>query len=369
MRRLCLAALLLALVHPVRAQQPIRVGVLTDMSGPSMDMSGPGSVAAAQLAVEDAGGAVLGRPVTVITGNHQLKPDIGSAIARGWYDDGVDLIVDVPVSAVGLAVQAVAAEKHRLFITTPTLTSDFTGKFCSPYTMQWVFNTTALANSTAQALVERGQKRWYFMTADYAFGHSMEADATKVITANGGTVLGHVLHPFNAPDMTSFIVQAAASDAQVIGLANGPPDNTNAIRQAAEFGATSKGKSFASFFMLLTDVHALGLQAAQGLMLTTGFYWDMDDRARAWSQRFFQRTGKMPTMVQAGTYSATLHWLRAVQAAGSVDPLAAGAKMRATPVDDAFARNGHLRPDGLMVHDLYLARVKTPAESKKPWDY
>lgn len=351
------------------AEFPVTIGVLTDMSGSSMDLSGPGSVLATTMAVEDAGGAVLGRPVRVISGDHQLKADVGATIARRWYDtDGVDLIIDVPVSAVGLAVQQVSRDKQRLFITTGTGTSDFTGKFCSPYSMQWGFDTTALANGTARTLVDRGAKRWFFLTADYAFGASLERDAARVVTAAGGTVLGRVKHPFNASDLTSFVVQAQNSGADVIGLANGPPDNMTAIKEAAEFG-NGKGPAMAGLFVVITDVHGIGLAAAQGLLLTESFYWDLNDQTRAWSRRFHERAGKMPTSVQAADYSSTLHYLRAVKETGTTDAAAVAQRMRDTPVEDMFARHGVLRRDGLMVHDLFLAQVKAPAESKAPWDY
>ena len=356
-------------IASAHAEVPVTIGVLTDMSGSSMDLSGPGSVLATQMAVEDFGGVVLGRPIHVISGDHLLKADVGAGIARRWYDtEGVDLILDVPVSAVGLAVQQVSREKHRLFITTGTGTADFTGKFCSPYAMQWGFDTTALANGTARALVERGSKKWFFLTADYAFGASLERDAARVVTELGGTVLGQVKHPFNASDLTSFVVQALASGADVIGLANGPPDNMTAIKAAAEFNG-GRGPVMAGLFVVITDIHGLGLQAAQGLLLTDSFYWDFDDRTRAWSRRFFARLGKMPTSVQAADYSAASHYLRAVRDAGTTDPDAVARKMRDTPVEDMFARHGTLRVDGLMVHDLFLAQVKKPEESKAAWDY
>jgi branched-chain amino acid transport system substrate-binding protein len=313
---------------------------------------------------------VGGRAIRILSADHQLKPDVGAQIARRWYDvDKVNLIVDVPVSAVGLAVQSVAAEKHKLFITNGTLATDFTGRFCSRYTMQWTFDTTALANGTARAITQRGGKRWFFLTADYAFGISLERDAAKVVQENGGTVLGEVRHPFNASDLTSFVVQAQGSGADIIGLANGPPDNMTAIKTGAEFGLAAHGQSMAGLFVVISDIHGLGLQAAQGLLLTTSFYWDMDEQTRAWSRRFFERTHRMPTMVQASVYSGVAHYLNAVKASGSDDPDRVSDMMRQTPVNDFFSRNGTLRIDGLMVHDLYLAQVKAPQESKAPWDY
>jgi branched-chain amino acid transport system substrate-binding protein len=348
----------------------VKIGVLTDMSGPASDATGPGSLTAAQMAVEDFGGKVLGAPIAVISADSQLKPDIGAAIARQWYDTGqVDLIVDVPVSAVGLAVQRVANEKRKLFITHSTGTADFHGKFCSPYAMQWVFDTRALAVGTAQEVVKRGGDSWFFLTADYAFGHSLERDASQVIVANGGKVVGAVRHPFAAPDLSSFILQAQASKAKIIGIASGPPDNVNAIKLGGEFGVFKGGQQMAGLLVLITDIHGLGLKAAQGLVLTTSFYWDMDDQTRAWSKRFYDRLHKMPTMWQAGVYSSIMTYLNAIKASGTDDPLKVAAEMRAHPINDFFARNGRLREDGLMVHDLVLVQVKSPEESKAPWDY
>jgi branched-chain amino acid transport system substrate-binding protein len=348
----------------------VKIGVLTDLSGPAATATGPGSVAAAQMAVEDFGGKVLGKPITLISADSQNKPDNAAGIARQWYDvDKVDLIVDVPVSAVGLAVQNVANDRKKLFITHSTGTADFHGKFCSPYAMQWVFDTHALAVGTAQAVVKRGGDTWFFLTADYAFGHALERDATKVIIDNGGKVIGSVAHPFATPDLSSFILQAQASKAKIIGIASGPPDNVNAVKLGGEFGIFQGGQQMAGLLMLITDINALGLKAAQGLLLTTSFYWDMDDQTRAWSKRYFAKIDRMPTMWQAGVYSSVMHYLKAVQAAGTDDPLKVAAKMREMPIEDFFSRNGHLREDGLMVHDLILVQVKKPEESKYPWDY
>ena len=348
----------------------VKIGVLTDLSGPASDATGQGSVTAAELAIADFGGTVAGKPIELISANHQLKPDVGAAIARQWYDsERVDLILDVPVSAVGLAVQEVSRQKQKLLIVHSTGADQFTGKSCSPYAMQWVFDTHALATGTAKAVTERGGKSWFFLTADYAFGHSLEADAGKVATANGAQVLGAVRFPFNAPDLTSFVLQAQASKAKIIGIAAGPPDNTNAIKIGGGFGIFQGGQQMAGLLILITDVHAMGLKAAQGLLLTTSFYWDMDAKTRAWSERYYAKLGKMPTMWQAGVYSSVIHYLNAVKATGTDEPLVVAAKMRATPVEDFFARHGKLREDGLMVHDLYLAEVKKPEESKKPWDY
>jgi branched-chain amino acid transport system substrate-binding protein len=376
MRRILLAglaALLVCMGGAASAQvsdDVVKIGVLTDMSGPASTPTGPGSVAAAEMAVADFGGNVLGKPIAVISADHQLKPDVAAGIAREWYDRGqVDLIVDVPVSAVGLAVQGVANEKKKLFITHSTGTADFHGKFCSPYTMQWVFDTHALAVGTAQEVVKRGGSSWFFLTADYAFGYSLEKDASDVVKANGGTVVGAVRHPFRTPDLSSFILQAQASKAKIIGLASGPPDNVNAIKLGGEFGLFAGGQQMAGLLVLITDIDGLGLKTAQGLVLTTSFYWDMDEKTREWSKRFFAKMGRMPTMWQAGVYSSVMHYLKAVKAAGTDDPLKVAAKMRDMPIEDFFSRNGKLREDGLMVHDLVLVQVKKPEESKYPWDY
>uniref|UniRef100_E6VHX1 ABC transporter substrate-binding protein n=1 Tax=Rhodopseudomonas palustris (strain DX-1) TaxID=652103 RepID=E6VHX1_RHOPX len=348
----------------------VKLGILTDMNGPASTPTGQGSVTAAQMAVEDFGGTVLGKPIQVIVGDHQLKPDIGATLARRWYDvEQVDLILDVPVSAVGLAVQNIANEKKRLFITQSTGAADFHGKFCSPYAMQWVFDTHALAVGTAQEVVKRGGDTWFFITDDYAFGQSLEKDAAAMVTKSGGKVLGSVRPPFATSDVSSFVLQAQASKAKIIGIAAGPPNNVNEIKTGGEFGIFKGGQQMAALLALITDVHSLGLPTAQGLLLTTSFYWDMDDNTRAWSKRYFAKMDRMPTMWQAGVYSATLHYLQAIKDAGTDDPLKVAAKMRDKPVNDFFARGGKLREDSLMVHDLMLVQVKTPEESKYPWDY
>ena len=370
-----LAAILAAVSYaaPAVAQvsdDVVKIGVLTDMNGPASTPTGQGSVTAAQMAVDDFGGKVLGKPVSVIVGDHQIKPDIGAAIARRWYDtEQVDLIVDVPVSAVGLAVQNIANEKKKLFITHSTGAADFHGKFCSPYAIQWVFDTHALAVGTAQEVVKRGGDTWFFITDDYAFGHSLERDASAVIVKNGGKVLGSVRPPFATPDLSSFILQAQASKAKIIGIAAGPPNNTNEIKTAGEFGIFKGGQQMAGLLVLITDIHSLGLPAAQGLLLTTSFYWDMDDKTREWSKRYFAKMNRMPTMWQAGVYSSVMHYLEAIKASGTDEPLKVAAKMREKPIEDFFARNGRLREDNLMVHDHMLVQVKTPEESKYPWDY
>ena len=348
----------------------VKIGVLTDMNGPAATSTGPGSVTAAQMAVEDFGGQVLGKPIRVIVGDHQDKPDIGAGIARRWYDtEQVDLIVDVPVSAVGLAVQNVANEKKRLLIAHSTGTADFHGKFCSPYAIQWVFDTRALAVGTAREVVKRGGDTWFFVTDDYAFGHSLERDASAVIVKNGGTVVGSVRLPFATPDVSSFILQAQASKAKIVGIAGGPPNNMNEIKTAGEFGLLKGGQQMAGLLALITDIDALGLPAAQGLLLTTSFYWDMDEKTRDWSVRYFAKMKRMPTMWQAGVYSSVMNYLNAVKESGTDEPLKVAAKMREKPIEDFFARHGRLREDNLMVHDLMLVQVKKPDESKYPWDY
>ena len=348
----------------------VKIGVLTDMSGPASTPTGQGSVTAAQMAVEDFGGAVLGKKIEVVIGDHQLKADVGASIARRWYDtEQVDLIVDVPVSSVGLAVQAIAKEKQKMVIVHSTGTADFHGKFCNPYGIQWVFDTRALAVGTAKEVVKRGGDSWFFITDNYAFGYSLEKDATQVIEANGGKVLGSVKPPIASPDLSSFILQAQASKAKIIGIAGGPPNNTNEIKLAGEFGVAKGGQQMAGLLVLITDIHALGLKTAQGLLLTTSFYWDMDDKTRAWSKRYFEKMQRMPTMWQAGVYSSVMHYLQGIKDAGTDEPLKVAAKMREKPVEDFFSRNGKLREDNLMVHDLVLVQVKTPEESKYPWDY
>src|SRR5439155_22221140 len=305
--------------HAQISDDVVKIGVLTDMNGPASTPTGQGSVTAAQMAVDDFGGKVLGKPISVIVGDHQLKPDIGAGIARRWYDvDQVNLIVDVPVSAVGLAVQNIANDKKKMFITHSTGAADFHGKFCSPYTIQWVFDTHALAVGTAQEVVKRGGDTWFFITDDYAFGHSLERDASAVITKNGGKVIGSVKAPFaSAGDLSSFILQAQTSKAKIIGIAAGPPNNTNEIKLGGEFGLFKGGQQMAGLLVLITDVHALGLNAAQGLLLTTSFYWDTDEKTREWSKRFFNKMNRMPTMWQAGVYSSTMHYLNAIKAAGT----------------------------------------------------
>src|ERR1700761_2096876 len=313
----------------------VKIGVLTDMSGPASAATGKGSLTAAQMAIDDFGKLVAGKPIQLVSGDHQNKPDVGATLARRWYDvEQVDLIVDVPVSAVGLAVQTVANDKKRLFIAQSTGTADFHGKYCSPYAIQWVFDTRALATGTAQEVVKRGGDSWFFLTDDYAFGHALEKDASAVIAKNHGKVLGAVRIPFATADVSSFILQAQASKAKIIGIAAGPPNNINEIKSAGEFGIFKGGQQMAGLLALITDIHALGLPAAQGLLLTTSFYWDMDDKTRDWSRRYYAKMNRMPTMWQAGVYSSVMYYLNAIKDSGTDDPLKGAAKMREKPIED-----------------------------------
>ncbi|MBP2294684.1 ABC transporter substrate-binding protein [Azospirillum rugosum] len=377
-KQLLVGAALAALsVSTAQAQQGkvsadvVKIGVLNDRSGLYADLGGEGSAVAARMAVEEMGGKVLGKPIEVIAADHQNKPDIGSNLARQWIDrDNVDVIVDVPNSGVALAVQEVTREKKKIFLMEGPATSSLTGSACSPTGFHWAYDTRALAVGTGRAMVQEGGKNWFFITADYAFGHQLEADTSAEIKKAGGTIKGAVRAPLNTADFSSFLLQAQSSGAQVIGLANAGGDTITSIKQASEFGLTQSGQQkLAGLLIFLSDVHALGLQVAQDLVLTTGFYWDMDDEKRAWSKKFMEKTGKMPTMVQAGSYSAVRHYLKAVEAAGTDDGPTVAAKMKEMPVNDMFAKNGKILANGRMVHDMYLARVKKPSESKGPWDY
>jgi branched-chain amino acid transport system substrate-binding protein len=349
----------------------IKIGVLNDRSGVYADLAGEGSVVAARMAVQDFNAAGKGINVEIISADHQNKPDVGSTIARQWYDqENVDVIVDVPTSSVALAVNDITREKNKVMINSGAATSDLTGSKCSPNTVHWTYDTWALANGTGKAMVQTGGDSWFFLTADYAFGHALERDTSKVVEENGGKVVGKVRHPFPGTDFSSFLLQAQASGAKVIGLANAGGDTINSIKQAAEFGITQAGQSLAGLLIFLTDVHALGLQTAQGLVLTESFYWNLNDDTRAWSKRFAEaHNGNMPTMVQAGVYAGVLHYLKAVEAAGSDEAGAVMAKMREIPTDDPLFGKGQVRADGRKVHDMHLFRVKTPDQSKGAWDY
>ena len=349
----------------------VKIGVLNDQSGVYADVAGTGSVVAAKMAVEDFGGKVLDKPIEVIFADHQNKPDVATPIVNQWIDvDNVDAVVDVPTSSVALAVQEITKNKNRIHLNSSAGTSDLTGKACSPTAIHWTYDTYALANSTGRALTKDGGDTWFFITADYAFGHALEKDTAAAVTSQGGKVLGSVNTPFPNQDFSSFLLQAQASGAKVIGLANAGGDMINAVKQAQEFGITAAGQRLAGLLVFISDIHSLGLPVTQGLVLTTGFYWDRDDATRAWSKRFGERNGgRMPTMVQAGVYSAVAHYLAAIKAAGTDEAKAVVAKMREMPVNDFFAQNGRIRADGRMVHDMYLVQVKSPQESKYPWDY
>jgi branched-chain amino acid transport system substrate-binding protein len=349
----------------------VKIGVLTDMSSLYADDNGAGSIAAVKMAVQDFNPAAHGMKVDIISADHQNKPDIGSNIARQWFDvDGVDVIIDVPNSGVALAVNEVAREKNKVFLVSGAAISDLTGPKCSPNTVHWTYDTWMLAHSTAGALAKSGGDTWFFLTADYAFGHALERDATSVVLSNSGKVLGSVSHPLNNQDFSSFLLQAQASKAKIIGLANAGGDTINAIKQGAEFGITTGGQQFAALLFYIGDVEALGLKVAQGLVLTETFYWDANDSTRAWSKRWqSERPGKFPNMNQAGDYSATLHYLKAIAALKSTaDGKAEVAKMKEIPTDDPVFGKGYIRADGRKIHPAYLFEVKKPEESKYPGD-
>ena len=349
----------------------LKIGVLTDMSGLYADFGGPGAVLAAKMAVEDFGGKMFGKTIEVVSADHQNKPDVAKNLTQQWFDrDKVDMTVENLNSGVALAVTALGKEKNKITIVTGAASSRLTNDSCQPGTaIHWVYDTYSQANVVGKAVLKTGGDSWFFLTADYAFGHSLEKDTGDVVKANGGKVLGAVRHPLNATDFSSFLLQAQASKAKVVGMANAGGDTVNSIKAAAEFGIT-KNQNLAALLMLITDVHALGLKTAQGLYLTEAWYWDMNDENRAFAKRFEARNnGKKPNMNQVGVYSSTAHYLKAVQAAGSDDTAAVMKKMQDTPINDVFAKNGVLRPDGRMVHDMHLFLVKTPAESKGPWDY
>ena len=364
------AAMTLLLAGAAHAQISVKLGVLNDQSGVYSDLTGQGSVVAARLAVEDFKPADKGIKVEIISADHQNKPDIGASIARQWFDrDGVDVILDVPTSSVVLAINALTREKNKILISSGGGTSDLTGSQCSPNTIHWTYDTWALANGTATAMVKRGGDTWFFLTADYAFGHALERDAAAQVTKAGGKVLGAVRHPFPGQDFASFILQAQSSGAKVIGLANAGGDFVNAMKQAAEFGVVQGGQSLAGLLVFITDVHALGLPVAQGLVMTEAFYWDLNDQTRAWSKRYAEKMGgKMPSMAHAGVYAAALHYLKAVEAVKDKDSAKVMAKMKELPTDDPLFGKGSIRPDGRKIHDMHLFEVKKPAESKSPWD-
>ncbi len=353
-----------------KAQPPLKIGVLTDMSSINSHMGGPGAVIAVKMAVQDFGGTVNGRAIEVVSADHQGKPEVAASIARKWYEnDGVELITDLTNSAVAIAVQNVAKSLGKINVVPGGVTEALIGKECSPTGIHWIYDTYSLAIGTTRAMVQQGAKRWFFITADYAFGQAMQARATKVINSMGATVVGSVLVPQGTTDFSSYILKAKASGAEAIGLAVAGNDLLNAVKQAKEFGITKGGQRLVASIMFIPEVHSLGLDAAQGLVLTTSFYWDLDERTREWSKRFYALHGSMPTAPQAGNYSAVAHYLKAVAAAKTSDAQAVIKKMHEMPVNDFYARNATIRPDGALVHDLLLAEVKKPAESKARWDY
>jgi len=350
----------------------IKIGVMNDQSGTYADLAGPGSVVAARMAVADFGAAKKGMKVEIVVADHQNKPEVGSGIARQWFDvDKVDVIVDVPTSSVVLAVNQIAREKNKVLIVSTGATSDLYGKACTPNSLHWTYDTWSLGNGTGTAVVKAGGNTWFFLTADYAFGHALERDTEAVVLKSGGKVLGKVRHPFPSADMSSFLLQAQASKAKIIGLANAGADTINALKQGAEFGIVKGGQQFAGLLVFLTDVHSLGLNIAQGLFLTESFYWDLNDQTRGFSMRFAKlHKGAMPTMGQAGVYSAVLHYLKAVESLKSDAPGdKVVAKMKELPTDDPVFGKGRVRIDGRKIHDMYLFEVKKPAESKGAWDY
>ncbi|MBP2313980.1 ABC transporter substrate-binding protein [Azospirillum soli] len=348
----------------------VKIGLLTDMSGTYSDLAGAGAVAAAQMAIEDFGGKAAGKPIVLLTADHQNKADISANKAREWVDvEKVDVFAELVTTSVALAVNEIAKANNKITLISGTASSRITNQDCFKGGIHWTYDTYAMAIGTGRAMVEEGGKSWYFLTADYAFGQNLQDDVSKVVKSSGGKVLGAVKHPFPASDFSSFLLQAQSSKAEVIGLANAGADTINAIKAANEFGIVQGGQKLAGLLVFITDIHSLGLETAKGLNLTTGFYWDMDEKTREWSKRFHAKTGKMPSMVQAGVYSSLMHYFKAVDATGTDDTDKVVAKMKETKVEDFFARNGRIREDGRMVHDMYLAQVKTPQESKGPWDY
>ena len=366
-----LASIAASLVSTAAWAVDVKIGVLNDRSGIYADVAGEGSVIAARMAVEDYKASEKGINVEIVSADHQNKPDVGSNVARQWYDtENVDVIADVPTSSVGLAINEITKEKNKIFLASGPASSDLTGKACSPNTVHWTYDTWSLANGTGSAMVKQGGDTWFFVTADYAFGHALERDTSAVVEKAGGKVLGAVRHPFPGQDFSSFLLQAQSSGAKVIGLANAGGDTINSIKQASEFGITQGGQSLAALLMFISDVHALSLQTAQGLVLTGAFYWDLNDQTREWSKRFSEKNGgKQATMVQAGVYASVLHYLKAVDALDDKDSAKVMEWMKANPSEDPLFGKGEIRADGRHVHDMYLFRVKKPEDSKGDWDY
>jgi branched-chain amino acid transport system substrate-binding protein len=349
----------------------VKIGVLTDMSSLYADINGPGAVVATQMAVDELGGTILGKKIEVIQADVQNKADVAVSIASRWFDnEKVDIILGTGASSSSLATSSVAKDKKRVYIATDPASSDLTGKACNAYTIHWVYDTIALANGTGSAVVKAGGKTWYFLTADYAFGYALERDVTAVVTANGGKVLGSSRHPINTPDFSSFLLQAQNSKAQIIGLANAGGDTINSIKQGSEFGIVAGGQKLAGLLVFISDIHTIGLKQAQGLQLTEAFYWDLNDGTRTWSKQWSAKmNGRMPTMIQAGFYTATKHYLEAIKAIGTDDAGKVIAKLKSMPLDDPLFGKGYVRKDGRKIHQMYLFEVKKPEESKGPWDY
>jgi branched-chain amino acid transport system substrate-binding protein len=375
-QKFLVAAAVIVFAGPASAQSPVvsddavKIGVLTDMSGQFSHESGEGAVTAVKMAVEDFGGKVLGKPIEVLVADHQNKPDTASGLARKWFDvDRVDMVANLINSSIALTVSQLAKEKNRIAIINGSGSSRLTNDACTPNSVHYAYDTYALARGTGSALLKAGQKSWYFLTADYAFGHALEADTSAVVKGLGGEIVGSTRYPIETFDQSSFLLQAQASKAQVIGLAGSGTVLVNAIKSAQEFGITKGGQTLAGLLVWITDIKSLGLSAAQGLLLTNAFYWDRDDETRAWSKRFFERMKRMPHMGDAGDYSSTMHYLKAIEAAGTDEAQAVMSKMREMPVNDFFAKNGRIREDGRMVHDMYVYEVKKPSESNGDWDY
>ncbi len=367
-----LAAAALFAATPAQAQfsgDAIKIGFATDMSGLYSDIDGPGGVEAIKMAIADAGGAIAGKKIELVFADHQNKPDVAAAKAREWFDtQGVDMLIGGTNSGAALAMAKVAQEKKKVYIPIGPGSSALTNEQCSPYTMHWAYDTTALAKGTGNAVVKAGGKSWFFLTADYAFGAALQTDTARVVEAAGGKVLGSVKHPLSASDFSSFLLQAQASKAQILGLANAGGDTINAVKAANEFGIT-KTMKLAGLLVFINDIHSLGLKTTQGMYLTDSWYWNMNPETRAWSRKFFDKVKRMPSSVQAGDYSAALQYLAAVKAVGSDDTDKVNAHMRNTKFNDIFMKNGYLRPDGRVIHDMYLMQVKSPDKSTEPWDY
>ena len=370
-RRGALAALIALLTAaPSLAQTAVKVGVLNDQSGPYSEYTGAGSVDAARMAIEDFGGKALGQPIELLSGDHQNKPDTALSIAKRWLNtQGVDVIVDVPTSSVALAIQNLMRERRKIVLFSGAGTSELTGKACSPYGVHWTYDSYAIAHAPVRAAMQSGLKSWYFVTVDFAFGHALQRDATVAIEAEGGTVLGAVRHPFNMPDFSSTLLTAKGANPDIIGIANAGPDMINALKQAKEFGMPAEGQKIVAFLMTTTDVHGLGLKVARGALATESFYWDMNETTRAFAKRFFERNGKMPTMIHAGVYGAVMHYLKAVATAGSTDSDVVMQAMRKAPINDMMTRDGTIREDGRVMREFHVFEVKAPGESKAPWDY